>query len=296
MTAILALRRGALAPEWMLLAVAAVWGSSYGVAKGALAHAPVLLFLLIRFGLTALLLLPRAWTLAPRQRRASGVAAWPLGLVLLAIFLCETWGVAWAGAVDAAFLVCCCVVFTPLMEWRMLGRRPARGTWALVGLSLAGAALLTGGARLEAGAGQGLLLLAAVLRAWMVCLARQRLAPAAVDPLLVTGLQALVVALGCGLLLALEGPAGWPAWPLATGFWLSTAYLVVFATIFAFHAQNLAIRACPPTRVGLLLGSEPLFGAAFGWLWLGEQPGAAGWLGGALMVAASLLALRGGQR
>jgi len=40
--------------------------------------------------------------------------------------------------------------------------------------------------------------------------------------------------------------------------------------------------------VALLLGSEPLWGALFAVLWLGESLGHLGWLGG-LMIAASAL-------
>ena len=44
-----------------LLAVAMVWGTSYGVAKGALAFYPVLGFVAVRFGLTLVLLSPTLW-------------------------------------------------------------------------------------------------------------------------------------------------------------------------------------------------------------------------------------------
>jgi drug/metabolite transporter (DMT)-like permease len=45
-----------------------------------------------------------------------------------------------------------------------------------------------------------------------------------------------------------------------------------------------------PTRVALLMGSEPAFGALFAWLWLGERISGAAWVGGGMIVAASMLA------
>jgi drug/metabolite transporter (DMT)-like permease len=40
----------------------------------------------------------------------------------------------------------------------------------------------------------------------------------------------------------------------------------------------------------LLMGSEPAFGALFAYAWLGEHLPVAGWIGGGLMVLASVLA------
>jgi len=58
--------------------------------------------------------------------------------------------------------------------------------------------------------------------------------------------------------------------------------------VFAFVVQNWALRHSTPTRVGLLMGSEPAFGALFAVFWLGEQLSPTAWLGGALIVGAAL--------
>ena len=47
-----------------------------------------------------------------------------------------------------------------------------------------------------------------------------------------------------------------------------------------------------PTRVALLMGSEPVFGALFAGVWLGGRLSLPAWLGGMLIVAASLFALK----
>ena len=109
-----------------MLLVAVLWGTSYGVAKGALVYYPVLGFLAVRFGLTFALLLPALLPASAAQRRAALKAGLPLGLLLAAIFGCETWGLAHTQASNAALLISLCVVFTPLAEWALLGRRPTR--------------------------------------------------------------------------------------------------------------------------------------------------------------------------
>ena len=78
-----------------LLAVAAVWGSSYGIAKKNLEFMPVLWFLTLRFGLTFIALFPalmRTHRQLPKQLHETFRIGSPLGLVLLSIFILETFG------------------------------------------------------------------------------------------------------------------------------------------------------------------------------------------------------------
>jgi hypothetical protein len=181
-----------------LLLVAIAWGTSYGVAKGALAFYPVLGFLAVRFLLTAVLLAPACVRATPAQRRDAWRAGLPLGGLLLAIFVCETYGVAHTQASNAAFLISLCVVFTPFAEWALLGRRPAARLFGFAAVSLLGAALLAGGWRLQWGLGDALMLAAAVLRAVTVCatslLARRH---AQAPMLLLTAVQSAVVGAAC---------------------------------------------------------------------------------------------------
>lgn len=271
-----------------LLLVAIVWGTSYGVAKGALAFYPVLGFLAVRFGLTFVLLLPCLLRAGRTERRDAWRAGLPLGGGMLCIFLCETYGVALTQASNAAFLISLCVVLTPGVEWVMLGQRPRPAIFGFAAVSLLGAALLSGGLSGHVGLGDGLMLLAALLRAVSVCqtarLTRGSTAPA----LALTAVQAGVVGLGSALLAtALGGDQGLPPLPTDGAFWLATAYLVLGCTVFAFFAQNWALKHTPPSRVALLTGSEPAFGALFAVLWLGETLSPVAWVGGALIVLAA---------
>jgi drug/metabolite transporter (DMT)-like permease len=174
-----------------------------------------------------------------------------------------------------------------VVEWWLLGQRPARALWGFAAVSLLGALLLSGGFQGALGWGDGLMLVAAVLRAITVCqttrLTRHRTAPA----LALTAVQSGVIGLGCvGLALAL--PGGLPPLPTEPAFWQSTVYLVLGCTVFAFFAQNWALKFSAPSRVALLTSSEPVFGALFAVLWLHESLSPLGWLGGALIVLAAL--------
>ncbi|MGO4808426.1 DMT family transporter [Cupriavidus sp. 2MCAB6] len=285
-------KRLLLLSDLMLLAVAVVWGSSYGAVKSALVFYPVLGLLALRFGITFLVLSP---TLA-RLRHADAAtmrAVLGTGVLLLGIFLCETFGVLLTRASNAAFLISLCVVLTPLVEWLLLKRRPGTIEWAAVALSLLGAWLLAGDGEFVLNPGDGLILAAAVLRALMVCVTKRVMRAAPLPALTMTAVQAGVVAAGSAALALVLMPAQWQPIPSLSGhgaFWATVLYLVIACTLFAFFAQNYAIKRSSPTRVALLMGSEPAFGALFAALWLGERISATAWTGGGLIVAASLLA------
>jgi len=273
--------------DLLLLAVAVVWGTSYGVAKGALAYYPVLGFLAVRFILTFVLLLPVLLRLERQQLRDALRTGWPLGLLMLCIFVCETFGVALTQASNAAFLISLCVVFTPFVEWWMLRIKPQRTVFVFAGVSLLGAVLLSGGLVGNMGWGDALMLAAAMLRAVTVCQTSKLTRGSSAPALALTAVQAGVIGFG-SLLLAQCIPGGLPPLPHAAVFWQATAYLVLGCTVFAFFAQNWALKQSAPSRVALLTSSEPAFGALFAVLWLGESLGVMGWVGGGLIVVAAL--------
>jgi len=277
--------------DLMLLAVAMVWGTSYGVVKVALAFYPVLGLLALRFGLTFIVLSPALRSL--RHVKASSLlGALGASVLLLGIFLAETFGISMTRASNAAFLISLCVVLTPLVEWALLRRAPLPVEWFAVGLSLAGAALVSGGVSVPT-TGDALILLAALLRALMVCVTKRVMRDPALAPLSVTAIQAGTVTFGSVVVALIAAPDQWRALPTLVGhgvFWMSIGYLVIACTLFAFFAQNFAVKRSSPTRVALLMGSEPAFGALFAYAWLGEHLAMSAWIGGGLMVLASLLA------
>jgi drug/metabolite transporter (DMT)-like permease len=276
--------------ELLLLLVAVVWGGSYSAAKLATQQVPVLEFLLLRFGLTFVVLLPalRGLTRQPGWRAAAAGASL-LGANLLAILVCETFGVSLTTASNAAFLISLCVAVTPFCEWWLLHQRPTAGVFAAAVLSVAGAGLLAfqhgGGTGLNAG--DGLVLAAACLRGVMVCLTRRFTERHAMPALALTALQMGVMTLGIGCaLLLVQGPR-LHAVPTTLSFWAAMAFLVLLCTVLAFFVQNHAVARTSPSRVALLMGSEPLWGALIAVAWMGEVMTLQGWVGGGLIVVAA---------
>jgi drug/metabolite transporter (DMT)-like permease len=284
-----------------LLLVAVVWGASYGLAKTAVLYYPVLGFLAIRFGVTAILLAP-TWVRMPWARAKKALRAGvPLGVILTATIVAETYGVSMTMASNAAFLISMCVVFTPFAEWAVMRVRPGASSFIAAAVSLAGTWLLTSGISLAFNLGDALMMLASVIRAFLVAytgkLTRDATRDIDDDHDVPTGaftaVQSGTAGLCCLVLAIVVLPGGLPPLPTAPAFWSATAFLIVFCTLFALAAQNYALKHATPTRVSLLMGSEPLFGAFFAVLWLGESLSPSGWCGGLLIVGASIWAASG---
>ena len=277
-------------PDVLLLGSAVVWATSYGVTQQAAAWVPVAALLFIRFGLTAVLLAP-AW-LRVSLPRSEGMRVAGLGVLLTVTLSLEAWGVTMTSASNAALLISLCIVLTPMLEWGWLGRRPSRREIAAAVVALAGALLLTSGSGTGFSLGDGFFLAAAVTRTLMGVATRKQMVRFPMSALALTGIQSFAVAQFAGLvLLAGRSLPSVPSVLDAPAFWAAVAWLIVGCTIFATGAQNLGARHRSATRVALLTGTEPAFGALFASLWLGEVMGGAAWAGAGLIVGGVALAL-----
>ena len=72
--------------------------------------------------------------------------------------------------------------------------------------------------------------------------------------------------------------------------WVLLLYVVVVGTMVTFLLVAAALRHISATRVGLIAMLEPVAASAVAFLWLGESFGAAQLVGGAIVLAAILLA------
>ncbi|WP_371674348.1 DMT family transporter [Streptomyces sp. NBC_00289] len=270
-----------------LLLVAVVWGASYLAAKDITTARTVIAVLVLRFAVV----LPVLAVVGCRSLRALSAAQWRgaglLGLILAGIFLLETYGVVHTSATNAGLVISLTMIFTPLAESAVTRVRPTRGFLAAAGVSVLGVVLLTQGAGLtRPSAGDLLMLLAAVARtAHVLAMSRVRsVQGAAALPLTTVQLGAAVA-----VFALLSAGTGTPVWDTAAGFgpgeWAGLVFLSVFCTLFAFFVQMWAVRRTSPSRVSLLLGTEPLWAAAAGIALGGERLGALGLVGGVLVLA-----------
>ncbi len=272
-----------------VLSVAIVWGGSYPVAKAALAFAPVLLLIAIRFGIstvTMALVARREILVSERGDLLWGAA---LGLILALIFLAETFGVAATTASNAAFIISLCTLLTPLLDHALVRRLPPAGIVMGACLCCAGVAVLSGGLS-SLGRGDVLMLAAAALRACMVVATQRVMAGRKLSSAALTSVQAAVVAAVAVIILVATG-APVRSFPTRLDFWLAVAFLSFFCTVGAFYIQNAAVRRTSPTRVGFLMGTEPVFASLIAVTLFGEALHGATILGGLLVLSGTGLGL-----
>jgi len=294
-------RRAVLA----LLAVTVMWGWTFvWMKQGLEAAARVLgpaggaagigLFMSLRFGLAALLMLA-----LPAVRRGLSAGVWRgggvIGGLLLAGFLLQMFGLQGVSAPVSAFLTSLYVLFTALLSAARERRAP--GALLLLGALLAtlGAGFIQGPPQLTFRAAEWLSVGCAFVFALHI-FATQHVTLRQ-PPLPVTFTTFAWVTLGSLLTLAvgLSGAGAPDAGPLAQlaldpGFAVPMLLSSLLATVLALTLMNTYQRELDPVRAAILYAIEPVWAsaAAFG---LGQAP-LGGWLliGGGALIAGNLIA------
>lgn len=269
-----------------LLLVALVWGTTYVASKDVVSSVPVMQFLFIRFLLTSILMLPLTFSAIRKADRSTWITGIVFGLFLLAIFTLETYGVANTSAANAGFIISLFAVMVPLIQSVVYRKRPKLTLIGAVILSVLGTALLTlHGYHINIG--DFLILGAAFCRAVQMTFTKKMTDGKEMNSGALTTIQLGVVAIGSGFVTVFQHPS---YTHLTISFWLITGYLAVFATMFAFFVQLTMIRRTSPSRVAVLMSSEPIFAALASVLILGESLSMVAMLGGACIVAGMLWA------
>ncbi len=275
----------------LLLGVVAVWGSTFGLVKAALADASPLVFNLLRFTLAAVILLVvnhRGLRGISRASVRGGVVA---GTLLAAGYELQTAGLARTTAVHSAFLTGLVVVFVPLLSF-VPGLRAAgepRPRWpALLGASIAfvGLFLITtpAGVTLASsfgavGAGDLLTLACAIAFAGHL-LSLSRLAHLRAEQLVPLQIAA------CTAVMAICLPFGGHGWVHGTPRLIGALGVTsLLATAGAFWAQTWAQQHLRATTTAMILTMEPVFALAVAMLFFGERLSLRSGLGAGLILA-----------
>lgn len=263
----------------LLIALTAVWGSTFFLIRDLVVHVPPVDFLAVRFTLAAVIMLGVFWRPVRSLTRQQVLAGVGLGVLYGLAQILQTQGLASTSASVSGFITGTYVVLTPVFTAVILRERVASTTWAAVGLATAGLALLSLNG-FSIGVGEAITLLAAAFYALhIVGLGRWS------GHEIATGLsvvQMVVIAVIC-LVGALPGGITMPS---GTGQWASVLYMVVFASIGALWIQTWAQAHMPATRAAIIMTMEPVFAAFFAVALGGEALTVRMLVGGALVVTA----------
>jgi drug/metabolite transporter (DMT)-like permease len=277
------------APTLALLAVTAVWGSTFVVVKDAVERMPVTDFLTWRFALAAvamLLLRPRSVASLGGPGRRAGLV---LGVALGSGYLLQTLGLQTTSAAVSGFITGMFVVLTPLGAALLLRQPPTALSWVAVAVATVGLGLLSLHG-FAVGTGELLTLgCAAAFALHIVGLGRWA---SSYDAFGLAVVQLLAVTALCG---AVAVPGGL-AVPPDLSVWWALLLTALAATALAFVVQTWAQAHLPPTRAAVVMTMEPVFAGLFAVGVAGESFGARTATGAVLVLAAMVLTEVGPRR
>ena len=273
--------------DLLLFLVAASWGSTYLVAKELVSDTSVVALLAVRMVLAAVAMAAVVSLRRGRVTRAEMRVGGLLGLALAVVFVFETFGIAHTTATNAGLIISLTMVFTPVLDAAVSRRRLPGGFFAAAATAVIGVALLAGnGALTTPTAGDLLILLAAVARAVHVTSMARLTDGRTLDSLHLTTVQLTTCAVVFCLASLLYGDS---VPHLVAGLDVGGAalllYLVLVCTVFAFFVQTWAVRRTSPSRVSLLLGTEPVWAAVCGIAIARDEVTAVGLCGIVLILA-----------
>ncbi|OIQ89594.1 EamA-like transporter family protein [mine drainage metagenome] len=274
------------------------WGGMLPLGKVLFHHLDPVVMTALRYGFAALLFLG---ALVWREGRAAlrlqgrGARLWLLGTVGFAGFnLLGFEGLQRTQPEQAAVMVALMPLVTALVQWAGYAQRPARATWAAIGLALLGVLLvLSGGSAtrlLRGGDVHGDLLVLAGALCWVSYTLGARAFPGW-SPLRYT-------ALSCGfgassiVLIAVAGMASGhlpvpDAADLRASAW-GLAYLVLIAAFVAVLGWNAGIARVGATAGVLFINLVPVTAFAIG-ACMGRHFGGAELIGAALVMSALVI-------
>ena len=241
-----------------LLTAALIWGSSFIVMKDTLDHIPVFMLLAIRFTLGGLLLA----AIFRKRLMQSDRSIWGhgaiCGVLLLAAYATQTYGLKTTTPGTNAFLTAVYCVMVPFMAWGFFRKRPTAWNWVAAAMCITGIGLISLSGDLTIGPGEWLTLLSGLLYALHIMGLSHF--GSKDDPIALTIVQFAVVAVLSWLFtLTAERGASFPA----PSVWPQLLYLTVFATAVTLVCQSVGQSLTPPSQSAILLSLESIFGAFF---------------------------------
>ena len=265
---------------WLIL-VCLVWGVSFTITKEILRLSSPLVFMGLRFGLGALVLLGSLRGLT-REELTGGVV---LGFLFWGGFAFQVSGLAETTPSRSAFITSLSTPLVPVVYF--LAHRSVPRVQVIAGVVLAGIGMYfltlpdTGGQGINRG--DLLTLGCAVLFAGQIVAAghfSRRSAP----------LRLLAVEMGTAALLSfLLAPVLETPRLIPSGVFLAALLFLTLSGLWTFYLQLRAQQVLSPTHTALIFMLEPVFAALTSFIVLGERLSAVQWLGAALILLAMAL-------
>jgi len=279
--------RRPLLPELALITATIMYGATFKIVQDALEHVTPVGFILLRFIVGTIALVPFALRRDWRRAGASAttrdfwLAAVAFGLVGFAGYWLQNAGLERTTTSNSAFITGLFVVFTPLVETVVTRRAPSANVLVAVAVSAVGLFLLTG-ANFSLGAGDALTLCGALMFAIWIFLGStlsQRF-----DPVALTAAQMSVLVV-CAVPVVFFTGIG----EITSDVLFAAAFTGIMCSAVAFTLQLWGQRSLEPSRAAVILLFEPVVAGFVGYL-VGERLGVEGYVGALVIFGGILIA------
>lgn len=254
-----------LKSDIILLIVAVVWGSAFVGQRFAAQHIGPFLFNGSRFILAALILLP----LALKQKKKLNFKKMHftalIGLILFIAGYLQQAGLKYTTAGNAGFITGLYVVFVPVFLAFFFHQRLNWTAWVAAFIAFIGLFLLSVQDNFTLAPGDGLELIGAIFWALHVILISKiikemEILHFAIGQYIIAGILNLIV----GFIFESQTLPGF------TVAWWTVVYTGILSVGIGYTLQAVGQRHAPPTDAAIILSTEAIFAAGFGYLFLNE--------------------------
>jgi drug/metabolite transporter (DMT)-like permease len=274
--------KGSRLALWALLAVTAVWGSTFIVVKDGITQMSMTMFMGWRFVIAFLVMI----ALRPMALRMSGETFRQglfIGIALSLGYWTQTYGLLFTSATVSGFITGMFVVLTPIVAGIVYKMKIPLSGWIGVGVATVGLATIS----LKGwsfGIGEAWTLVGALFFSFQIMWLSRWATPGTSYSIAMTQIGTTAVVFFVGGLFV----DGYEV-PPSQDVWIAIVFLAVFASALAFVIQTWAQSHMSPTRAAVILSGEPMFAGIFG-VWLGgDQLTTRIALGGLLIIVAIYL-------
>lgn len=264
----------------LLLLVASIWGMTFPLIKEAIQEIPPFLFNAVRFDLAAVCLIAASIFRAQRYSQRLILRGLFLGMFVFLGYAAQTLGLQYTSATNASFLIGLSVVFVPLLLFGLYRQKLRFKVLVSLVLALMGLFLLTGADFTLLKKGDLLQVFCAFCFAMHVVLVGRT--DKRIEALPFTAVQmAAVAVLSHGFHIGFEESVSLSIMKQA---WLPFSFTGILGSAFAYGVQVYVQKRVSEVKAALVFSTEPLWGALFSLLLIGEKIAPIGYLGGLFLV------------
>jgi drug/metabolite transporter (DMT)-like permease len=264
-----------------LLAVTAIWGSTFVLIKDVVGRMSVADFLAVRFVIAAVVMVALFAMPLRRLGRTQLLRGLGLGLLYGVAQWLQTEGLALTSPSVSGFVTGMYVVITPILALLIFRQRMPPTTWLAVVLSTVGLGVLAlNGFEVD----MGVLLTLASAALYALHIVGLGHWSKAGDAFGMSAIQMVGIAAVC---LAITVPHGGPSLPPDAKAWVAVLYMALVAGALAMLVQTWAQAHMPATRAAIVMTTEPVFAAGFAVL-LGVDVLTTRMIGGGALVLAAM--------